>query len=277
MGLFFNYSNPGPGIEKDAPKKKGVFLYLEILARKFTKLFTLNLLYFIFSLPMILIYFMIFLLMIPNIIISLFMSFAFTIMLGSGPASAGMAYIMRQFSREEHVWLASSFFGKMKENFKQEIIVAIVDLLFAFIFAFSAVSYYSQYILTGSLMWFVLLILLLGFSFFFVSTHYYIHQLIVTFENNIKDIYKNAMLFAMTTTIQNVLLTAFTLGILYAVFDFLTPVFSIILSALILIAFLRFSVEFFAQNTIKKVMKPQTEEPDDNEEIIFSDSHGSEK
>lgn len=296
MGLF-NYSKPGPGVSKDAPKKKGIFLYLEILKRKFTKLFTLNLLYFLCSLPMIILYFVIFLLVMPNLfnnlfplqeigeenlvvmelILSLFLSLVFTITLGSGPASAAMAYVMREYSREEHVWLTSSFFGKMKENFKQELVVAIIDLVFAFVCPFAVIFYLNQYLSTGSMLWFAMLMLLAVFSFFFVSMHYYIHQLIVTFENKLKDIYKNAMLFAMSTAFQNILLTVFALGILYVVFNYLNPVVSLFLSMFILITFLRFPIEFFAQNSIRKTIKYEIEETVDEEEVVFSDSHGSEK
>ena len=292
MGLF-NYSKPGPGISKDAPKKKGIFLYFEILARKFTKLFTLNFLYFLCSLPMIILYFLIFLfvtqglfvhlqmdtksIVFMELLLSLFLSLLFTVILGSGPASAAMAFVMRQYSREEHVWLPSSFFDKIKENFKQEIVVAIVDLIFAFVCPFAVIFYFNQYIVTGSMVWFALLLLIAVFSFLFITMHYYIHQLIVTFDNKLKDVYKNAMLFAMSTVFQNILLTIFVVGLLFTVFNFLNPIFSIILSALILVALLRFPVEFFAHSKIRKTIKYETEEPTDKEDSIFSDVHGSEK
>ena len=49
MGLFgANYENPGAGIAKDAPKKKGFFRFMEIFGRKFWKLLELNFLYMLF-------------------------------------------------------------------------------------------------------------------------------------------------------------------------------------------------------------------------------------
>ena len=54
---FFNYSKPGPGIDKNAPKKKGVALYLELFFRKFWELIRINVLYFIFSIPAFFMYF----------------------------------------------------------------------------------------------------------------------------------------------------------------------------------------------------------------------------
>lgn len=276
MGLF-NYSKPGPGVSKDAPKKKGIFLYFDIFARKFSKLFLLNLLYFLCSLPVIILYFLIFLLMIPDFVICLFLSLAFTIVLGSGPASAAMAYVMRQFSREEHVWLTSSFFGKMKENFKQELVVVIADLAFAFVCPFAVIYYLKQYWASGSVLWIAMLVIFAVFSFLFASAHYYIHQLIVTFENNLKNTYKNAMFFALSTVFQNIILTVFSLGILYLLVDFLDPLILLILSLFILIAFLRFPVEFFSHSSIKKTIKYEIKETTIEEEVVFSDSHGSDK
>ena len=53
MGLFgANYENPGAGIAKDAPKKKGFFRFMEIFGRKFWKLLELNFLYMLFYLPL---------------------------------------------------------------------------------------------------------------------------------------------------------------------------------------------------------------------------------
>lgn len=58
MGLFNGYLKEGPGIDKNAKKKKGFFLYIDILFRKFFNLIKANLLYVLFSIPFILIIFM---------------------------------------------------------------------------------------------------------------------------------------------------------------------------------------------------------------------------
>ena len=43
---FFDYSKPGPGIEKDAPEKAAFFVFMDIYFRKFWNLIKINLLYF---------------------------------------------------------------------------------------------------------------------------------------------------------------------------------------------------------------------------------------
>ena len=52
FGLF-DYSKPGPGISKDAPKKRGFIEFWEIFFRKFWKLCTANLLYVLVNLPVV--------------------------------------------------------------------------------------------------------------------------------------------------------------------------------------------------------------------------------
>ena len=50
MGIFGgNYMKEGPGVDKNAPKKKGFFLFWDIVIQKFTKMLGTNMLHFLFS------------------------------------------------------------------------------------------------------------------------------------------------------------------------------------------------------------------------------------
>lgn len=54
MGLFTpRFDKPGPGIEKDAPPKKGLALFVEIFMREFWELVKLNLLFLVTCLPIV--------------------------------------------------------------------------------------------------------------------------------------------------------------------------------------------------------------------------------
>ena len=53
MGLFSsNYESAGAGIAKNAPKKEGIALFFDIFFRKFWLMIGLNILFFIFTLPL---------------------------------------------------------------------------------------------------------------------------------------------------------------------------------------------------------------------------------
>ena len=46
MGLFkANYAKPGPGVSKDAPQKRRIIVFFEILGRKYWKLAQANLVF----------------------------------------------------------------------------------------------------------------------------------------------------------------------------------------------------------------------------------------
>ena len=101
FGGLFNYSKPGPGVDKNAPKKKRFFYFFELFGRKFWKLVELNLLYLLCCIPVVTI----------------------------GPATCGLVYILRNFANEKPVFMVSDFFDAFKSNFKQGFVLGLLDIL----------------------------------------------------------------------------------------------------------------------------------------------------
>lgn len=273
MGLFNGYLKPGPGVEKDAPKKKGIFLYFEILGRKFTKLVQLNMLHFLCSLPMILIYYLLFWPLCSSLTgwithadssipaealthwqfsLSLLFTTLATIFLGTGPASAAAAYIQRCFTREEHAWIMSDFRDKLKENFKQSLIIAIADII-VLILSFVAINfYYHQTVHTSQSIWLVLLFVIVLFLLVYIFAHSYIYQLMITFENKTFATLKNAMLLSLSTMPYNIVAAIVITVLCYLVMSFINPIISLLLMFFLLIMFFRFPLEFHAARLIQK-------------------------
>ena len=100
LGGLFNYSKPGPGVDKNGPKKKRFFYFLELFGRKFWKLLELNLLYLLCCIPVVTI----------------------------GPATCGLVYILRNFANEKPVFMVSDFFDAFKSNFKQGFVLGLLDI-----------------------------------------------------------------------------------------------------------------------------------------------------
>ena len=261
MGLFFNFDKVGPGIDKDAPKKKGIFLYTELFFRKFWLLVKANMLYFSVSLPVMAIYNIIIINALTAVLpqemrdstwqLSLIFTAIITILWGTGPVSGGYVYILRSFAREEHIWLFSDFFEKSRETFKLGITVMICDI-FVLIFGINAVSVYyemagrgvafARYAMAASLIVFVI----------YTFMHYYIYELSVTFENSITKTLTNAIAISIVTLPQNIVLTAFITVLTMVFFDILTPFSIILLLFLFWISFMRFPVDFYAARMIKR-------------------------
>ncbi len=263
MGFFFNnYDKPGKGIEKDATKKKGIFLYLELLWRKLGKLILSNMLYFLISIPVMFIYhFIVFSAMtmaFPNnagtsefVQISFIATIILTVLYGTGPISCGYTFLMRNFAREEHVWLASDFFQKARENFKQSIVIFLIDLLVLFLGSNAAI-FYSAIYRNGQQIGLYMMSIVLIFLMIYTFMHYYMYQFTITFDIKLKDIFKNSLIMAIASLPMNLFLTAFVIIAGFAVLINFTTVGIVLLSFLCFVSFMRFPIDFYAARIIKR-------------------------
>lgn len=277
MGLFnFDFSTQPKG---DLPRKKGIFLYLEIFFRKLFKLISLNVIYFLVSLPLIALFYI----FIPAeqilntffdlgntltenefSIFSLIIRFAGTVFLlaffGSGPASAGLAYILRGFTREEPVWLWSEFFGKFKENFKQSLIVLIINIILIPLIYIAFMTYFNLYIKTGVGAYLILLYLMLILILMYVLMHTFIYQIMITYNCTIPMLYKNALLLSVAKFPICLLISLVSAFIIFALsFSGLEPLFVIFLFFVLFYVVVRFPLEFYAARTIEKLIKANSE------------------
>ena len=288
MGLFsFNYNKPGPGIDKDAPQKKGIFRYFEIFGRKFWKLMQANMLAFVCSLPFMAIMFMLapvstdaISAMLPSIsteelaTVQLMLRFFFTSVIfflwGSGPASAGYAYITRCFTREQHAWIWSDFKDRFKENFKQGMIVTVVDILMSYLAIYGIYFYFMTYKSTGNNLWFFACCLMCTLLVLYTFMHYYIYQFMVTFTEKTTRLYRNALIFAISQLPMCIFLTLLTLAISFLMFNTLNPVFAMFLNIFIGMTLMRFPIEYRAARAVEKKLLPKApqityDEPDEGE------------
>lgn len=257
---------PGPGVDKNAPKKKGFFLYFEIFTRKFTKLLGINLLYFLVSLPWIILLYiftpvgLITGLAQQNVsgegfdllMIALRLAFSMTIFLlwGSGPASASFAYISKCYTHEEHAWIKSDGWDKFKENFKQGMIVVLIDAVIILLAMNALMFYFATYRQTGQLLWLVTGYFAIVLLVLYTMMHFYIYQLMVTFECSVLMLYRNSLLLTLGRLPYNVLMLAFAMAIIVLAYLILSPYLSIMLTLVIVVSFVRFPVEFLAARTI---------------------------
>jgi uncharacterized membrane protein YesL len=220
FGLF-NYSKAGPGVSKNEPQKKAFFSFLDLYFRKFWLLIKLNLLYsislFILSIPFLFILIPCLMSKVSPFSIVFFISLlplAFT-----GPLTAGFTYVLRNYVREEHVYLWSDYIETAKKNWKQGTVVALINVFAFSIFAIIIPFYSNAGNLTTAMG--IFSVLLFSFSFLFLIVYvfmqFYIYVILITFDLKLKQIYKNAMLFAFLSFWRNILTTVF-LGLIIAVF-----------------------------------------------------------
>ena len=131
--FFNNYNKPGRGISKEEiDNKSGIELYFDILFRRIWKMMTLNLLYVLVSIPVIVISAIIPLYLLTMtasvkginitenasslLILSILFALAFFQVTGSGPASVAKSYVLRKYVNDKHSWVMSDFFENIKKN-----------------------------------------------------------------------------------------------------------------------------------------------------------------
>ena len=208
MGIFGGgYDKPGKGVDKNEPKKKGFFLFFDIVIRKFTKFLGANCLYAITSIIWIAILYIFGGIVLSSthivqnvsdtiislgtessaenvqgsimILIQLAFSIGVFTFWGSGPATAAYSYITRCFTRGEHTWVLSDGADKFKENFKQGMVVVLIDAVLL-VFGLNAILFYhSLYVSTGSMLWMMLLYVMILVLVVYTMMHPYLYQIMV--------------------------------------------------------------------------------------------------
>lgn len=256
MGNIFKinrYEDPGPGIDKGAPKKKRFFLFWEIVIRKFWKLILINLLYVLFCIPIVTI----------------------------GPATAGLTYVLRNFSQEEHAFLWGDFIDAFKKNWKQSVAMEIINAVVIVLLVVAIPFYYA--LLNSSWIFYIPFILCSGAGIVFVFMNYYIHLMIVSVNLKLKEIIKNAFYLSCVSVKTNLITTFFLLLILVPAVLFWSigiPVFLFIGFAFVglIVCFnsyqyiLRYVVEpYYEKQRIADPEAALLEEEKRKEEVIFED------
>lgn len=207
MAGFFgllNYEKEGPGVDKNAPKKRAPIVFLEIYGRKFWQLFYANLLFLLTGLPIV----------------------------TRGLADVGLCKITRNFAREKHAFVREDFFETVGRNWKQALLVGIINLSVTALAIFNAGYYFlrmfpgiwgvfgvdttgAQAVPLGILDYVVIGATAFGYV-VFTWMKYYIPMLVVTFKFSIKTLYTNSFKFAIAGLKQNLLISVILIA-LYAI------------------------------------------------------------
>ena len=188
MGLFKNnYDTPGKGVLKTPHEKKGFFKFWELFGGHFGKLIKLNLMYFVFCIPLFALVMSVMgffggfkkiylLLAIPSVII--------------GPATAALMKVARNFAQERPCFVFHTFNDAMKKNFRQGIIMGIIDVVFVLGFLIG-VPMYANWAKANTIMYVPYAICLICML-MFLMMHFYIYLMICSTTLNLKQILKNS-------------------------------------------------------------------------------------
>lgn len=348
FGLF-DYNKEGPGVYLNEPPKGPFKTFFTVLGRKFWKIITVNIMYCIFSLPVIVLAVLIGMYVFPSVLpflqlenfekllapltssqisqtvsqtvsqavsqvavsgkdttvvlspkeaaAALFLLITVTMSMALiglqlivlGPVQAGVTYIFRNYSREEHAFIWGDFKDHMRKNWKQSAVTSLIGIV-AFMIISVNISFYSgnlvasNNILNGILTGMVFILLLI-----FSMMQMYIYPMMVTFKFTVRQLYKNALLLTLARLPFNIGILLLTLIVTFVIpFMFIFFLSTIgIFACIVYYLFIGFGLNllitnFYVYRQMKKylidpILQKEQEEKeaqgliDEKEKAIFSD------
>lgn len=276
MGLFSGrYTKEGPGVSKNAPEKHRFFLFFELFFRKFSKLVWLNIIYFVTLIPLMLGLYLSVQInpVITNAIanntlegmggVPLFVFTGDIVGIGliilsifiTGPATAGFTYVIRNFQREEHAWVFSDFREHFRKNYKQGVLIGLIDVVAAVLLYVAFVFYvYMMPVQMPDLAMLstvgATIVTIIAVA--FVVMHFYIYVMMVTFQLTLKQLLRNALLFTFARLPLNILIFIINGAIILACL--LYPIALFVLTPIILFSMIGFITVFAVYPSIDKFM-----------------------
>ena len=114
----------------------------------------------------------------------------------TGIATPGVAYVTRNWSRDEHAFIWSDFKDAVKLNWKQGVLTALITGILP-LAVWVGWDFYGEMANTTSVWMIVpqMLVLMIGILWSLAVT--YMHPLIVTYQLKFKDVLRNAFLLAI--------------------------------------------------------------------------------
>lgn len=113
----------------------------------------------------------------------------------TGPFTAGVSYVTRNWSRDEHAFIWSDFKDAVKANWKQSLLVSFITSLIPAIM-YTGWTFYGRMSATQPFMAIPqVLVVMLGVMWYLALT--YMHPLIVSYHLKFRDLMRNAFLLAV--------------------------------------------------------------------------------
>lgn len=170
-----------------------------------------------------------------------------------GPVNVGITYICRNMLKEEPVFMMQDFFYAIKKNFRQGLVLGILDLGALLLLAYD-ISYFLEN-LTSTAMYIMFYMSLLMFVLFFMM-RFYMYHILITFDLSLFKILKNSLIFSLLGIKRNLMgLLGFVivLAFNYMMFGMYTPI-GVILPFIIVPATLMLIETYTAYPKIKQYM-----------------------
>ncbi len=183
----------------------------------------------------------------------------------TGPAQAGLNFLLRSFVKEAPVFIWTDFSSKAKSNFKLSLKVSITNAIAGFFLMLDAATYLaisnnSTGAFSGvpSFILFFVVMMIVFFTLLLLMINMYIYPIIVTFKVTYRQLYKNAFILSLIRWLPNLgilileaVMIAFPILIAPGHSGLYVP---LILYVFLTPAFFGFLNNFYVNSTIQKYL-----------------------
>lgn len=236
-----DYNKEGAGISKEQPERPGIVRFFYVIGHRFWQIISLNAIYIFACLPIITI----------------------------GPATAGLTYVLRNYSQEQPADMFDDFAAKAKRHFLPAFFVTLISVVIG-ILAWVSYNFWSD---SSAALPSALRTVALVFTFFIVymlfATNLYVYPMMVSFDLPFRKMLRNSMILALYKLGRTLLMFVFNILVIGASIWFF-PV------SLPFILFLTFSVcclfnNFMVYPLLVRYVAAPKEEKSGGDDVIFKD------
>ena len=207
----------------------------------------------------------------------------------TGPSSAGAAYIMRNWARDQHAFLFSDFKDAFKGNWKQALGVSALTALVPFV-AYTAITYYSQ-MANGNMFMYLPMVLVLFMTMMWCLMLPLLYAMMIGYELGFKVLLKNAFLMAAASLPKMAaarLITLVPVALLFMGFYIGNTILTLVMIAYYLLfgfAFSKLVYASFANGVFDRFLNPHIEgaqigmglRPQDEDDYLDDDEEDEEE
>lgn len=218
-GFFNNYTKPGRGVGQDDYQSRPQ-IFFDVFFRKFWRLVQVNLMYVGMTLPLLASFYF----FMPvggddgQVQTYLFWvgALLYLCVVGLGIVSPGFSYVLRNFARQEHAWVASDVIEHIRKNWKQGLLLMVIDTIAFGVIIFNYL-YYTNVMapstLTLALRWAIVLI---GIVYFMM--HFYLYQIMVTVRLSMFQLLRSALVLTVAHLPKNLMILVLVTVIAFVTF-----------------------------------------------------------
>ena len=129
----------------------------------------------------------------------------------TGPFNAGVSYVLRNWARDEHSFVLSDFKDAVKANWKQALIMSLIDGVMPFVL-FTGWRFYGSMI-QNSMIYVVPLGLLMLVGIIWALASMLVYPMLITYELKTRDVIRNSVLLSVAKLPFAVLIKLLTFAV----------------------------------------------------------------